>query len=118
MTVLLIPIQLVVEGYSWQMVPAYALAGLLFVFTTLQLSRRNNAPTRWGRKVIHGIGLSLGLVLFTIAAALPALFPVFQLPEPTGPYAVGTTSFAFTDDSRQEIFTDIRRCFLADQVWI
>ncbi|TFH36703.1 MAG: hypothetical protein E4G99_04290 [Anaerolineales bacterium] len=109
LAVLLIPIQLVLEGYRWQMVPAYTLAGLLFAITTLELSRRrNNAPTRWGRTVVRGIGLTLGLVLFTIAAGLPALFPVFQLPEPTGPYAVGTTSFVYSDESRQEIFTDIQ----------
>ena len=94
--VLFILIHLVIEHYRWQMVPAYLLATLLFLSSLLRLFGISEiSPTRRGRKILNGIGLVLGSVVFVIAAALPALFPVFQMPEPTGPYAVGTTSFAF-----------------------
>lgn len=49
--------------------------------------------------------MTLGLTLFAIAVALPVWFPLFEMPNPSGPYAVGTTSFTFTDESRPEIFT-------------
>ena len=100
-------IHLVVEGYRWQMVPAYFLAAVLFFLELPRLlGKPTNSPTRRSRKVLNGIGLGLGSAIFVIASALPGLFPVFQLPKPSGEYTVGTTSFAFTDDSRPEIFTD------------
>jgi len=106
MSVLFILIHLVVEGYRWQMVPAYTLTTLLFVLSVPRLLRKNkDLPTGRGRKILHGIGMALGFLAIVIAATLPTLFPVFQTPEPTGPYAIGTTSFAFTDDSRLEILT-------------
>jgi predicted dienelactone hydrolase len=106
MAVLFILSHLVIERYRWQMVPAYTLAGLLVVLGVPKLWRKKRAtPIGRGRKIINVIGTGLGFVAIVIAAALPALFPVFQMPDPTGPYAVGTTSFAFADDSRPEIFT-------------
>nr|ATZ76730.1 Lip114 [uncultured bacterium] len=105
--ILLILIHLVVEGYRWQMVPAYALTALLFLLSVPRLlGKKSASQAGLGRKILNRIGMASGLVVFAIAAALPTLFPVFQMPDPTGHYAVGTTSFAFTDDSRPEIFTD------------
>lgn len=113
-------IQVLIEGARWQMVPAYALAILLFVASVPRLlGKRAVSSAGQGRKILTRIGLALGLVTFAIAVALPALFPVFRLPNPTGPYAVGTTSLVFTDDSRPEIFTpdpeDKRLVYV--QVW-
>ena len=107
LTALTAIVQLIVEQYRWQMVPAYTLAALLFLLSVPGLlGKKKDAPVGRGRKILNGFGLALGFVALVIAAALPASVPVFQLPEPTGQYAVGTTSFAFTDDSRPEIFTD------------
>ena len=99
-------IQLIVEHYRWSMVPAYALA---ILFLPVGLSRiRTGVPTHpagLGRRIIYGTGLVLGLAAIAAAAALPALFPVFSLPEPTGSYAVGTSEFEWVDASRLEIFS-------------
>lgn len=113
-------VQLMVETYRWQMVPAYALAALLFVLSLPRLlGKKQDSPAKLGRRIVNIVGIVLGVVVIVIAAALPASFPVFQLPDPTGPYAVGTTSFAITDDSRPEIFTpdpeDKRLVYV--QVW-
>jgi len=120
MAVLLILIHVVIEGYRWQMVPAYALTALLFLSSLRQLlGKKAILPIGWGRKIANGIGLSFGWVIFAIAAALPALFPVFQLPKPGGEFMVGTTSFVFIDDSRPETFTpdpDDKRLIYV-QVW-
>lgn len=49
------------------------------------------------------IGSSLLLVL-TLLVALPIyLFPLFELPEPDGPYPVGTRSFELEDSSRKGV---------------
>lgn len=117
--VLCILIHLATEGARWQMVPAYALATLLLVTSVLRLVRKKTDSAGRSRRILTGIGLALGLVTFGIAVALPALFPMFQLPNPTGPYAVGTTSFASADDSRPEVFTpdpDDKRLVYV-QVW-
>jgi predicted dienelactone hydrolase len=47
----------------------------------------------------------LGLLVLVVAAALPALLPVFRLPEPTGPYAVGTRYFYWIDRGRPDTYT-------------
>ena len=118
--VLFILIHLVIERYRWQMFPAYVLAAFLFLLSIPRLLGKKNATQiRLGRRALNGIGTAAGLVVFAVAAALPALFPVFQMPNPTGPYEIGTTSFAFIDDTRLEIFTpdpDDKRLIYV-QVW-
>ena len=118
--ILFIIIHLVVESYRWQMVPAYVLTIWLLVLSLPQL---------FGKKVIPSIkkGITkramieklLGFTIIVFAISMPALVPVFQIPEPTGQYAVGTISYAFIDDSRPEIFTsnpDDKRLIYV-QVW-
>jgi len=118
--ILLILIHLIIKGYRWQMVPAYALASLLFALSVPRLlGKRPGSPVGRGRRRGYRIGMASGLVALAIAAALPALFPVFEVPNPTGPYAVGTTSFALADESRPEVLSsdpaDKRSVYV--QVW-
>jgi len=102
------------------MVPAYILAILLFALSLPRLlGVKLSLPARLDRKISVGTGMALGLAVLAIAIALPVLFPVFQMPDPTGPFAVGTTSFVFIDDSRPEVLTpdpaDNRLVYV--QVW-
>ena len=102
------------------MVPAYALTIWLFVLSLPQLLGKKVTPSiKKSFKKRALIGKLLGFVIIVFAISMPALVPVFQIPEPTGQYAVGTTSYAFTDDSRPEIFTpnpDDKRLVYV-QVW-
>jgi dienelactone hydrolase len=50
--------------------------------------------------------LVLGLLAAMPLAAVEPAAPPFELPAPTGPYAVGTTSWRLTDESRQETFEE------------
>ncbi|MGH8236056.1 MAG: alpha/beta hydrolase family protein [Steroidobacteraceae bacterium] len=43
--------------------------------------------------------------MFGLAVLIPAAMPVFKLPEPTGPFRVGTTRFSLVDSSRPETLT-------------
>jgi predicted dienelactone hydrolase len=117
---LFILIHVVIEGYRWQMVPAYALAALLFVMSIPGLlGKKIASPVGQGRKILNGIGMALGFVTLVIAAVLPASIPVFQLPEPQGPYAVGVRDFELQDQSRLGVLfalADERRR-LAVRVW-
>jgi predicted dienelactone hydrolase len=97
---LLLVIHLVVEGYRWQMFPAYLLTAVLLVVALRPLWNRPSAPKRW----LVVIGSLLGLILLVIAAALPTLLPIPMLPAATGAFGVGTRTLYLVDSSRQEIY--------------
>lgn len=119
----LIVLHLAIEGYRWQMVPAYVLTA---IFLLVSLRSRGGAPA--GGRTVPASGWrkagrfagAVGLLLvFIFVAAPPALFPVFKLPKPSGSLAVGTTNISLLDPSRPEPFTtdESDRRDLAIQVW-
>lgn len=97
---------LLVEGWRWQMITTYALTALLLLaslHTVLAGSKaRGETPSR---KKLTIVGAVAGLLVLADAAAQLALFPVFELPQPSGPYAVGRTKFQRVDASRLETLT-------------
>jgi predicted dienelactone hydrolase len=117
-------LQLVVEGYRWQMLPLEVLALTAFVAAAWSLLRRQQAAAFFGaapaRRRISVIARAAAAVLLSLLAVLPpALFPVPTVPAPTDPYSVGTFDMALTDTSRREIYSaqpdDPRRIMI--QVW-
>jgi len=122
LAVLLMLAHLVLGGYRWQIVPAYALTALIFLATvrgTMPGADPQGKPSSRGRRALTIFGTVLGLLVLIVAAALPALLPVFRLPEPTGPYAVGTRYFYWIDQGRPDTYTlapdDYRE--VSVQVW-
>jgi len=126
LAVILVVIHLVVEGYRWQMVPAYALAA--FLVSGMVLRSRGAAtqhpPTPSRLRRILGIlgaivGFILGLTTLALAALLSTALPVFTLPEPTGPYAIGTQYYLWTDTSRPDEYTSAPDDFreVSVQIW-
>jgi predicted dienelactone hydrolase len=101
---LLLLLQLIFEGYRWQMLPAYLLTGLLFLITLPRL-RQPSPPEKhysaW--KIAGGV---VGLLIWLVALVLPYALPVPRLPDTTGPYATGTQTLHLVDESRDEIYTD------------
>jgi len=117
---LLTVIHLVLEKYRWQMVPAYVLIFLLFLLSLPRIKQgsRSTGKRKSGR-ILTIIGFLFRLLIFTLVASLPILLPVFRLPEPTGPYPVGTTKLYLVHNTRPETFTpnpDDHREFMV-QVW-
>lgn len=120
LAVFLTVIHLVVEKYRWQMAPAYGLTLLLFLLSLLRIKRGGqSAHKQPSRRVLAIIGFLFRLLILALVAALPILLPVFRLPEPTGPYPVGTTKLHLVDRTRPETFTpnasDHRELMI--QVW-
>jgi pimeloyl-ACP methyl ester carboxylesterase len=85
-------LHLVLEGAHWQMAPVYL--GVL-VFAGLFLLRK---PT--GSMLTTGACTIIFLVLLT--SSLSAILPMFRLPRPTGPYAIGTEVMYMVDQNRNE----------------
>jgi hypothetical protein len=110
-------LHLALEGPRWQMVPAYALIGLLLLLTALRLLRPSG---EWvGRKLWPIMFSGLGLLVLAVAFALPLLFPIFRLPRPSGPYRLGTATYYWVDAGRDETFTEdpSDRRELMVQIW-
>ena len=86
LAVLLVLAHLVLEGYRWQMIPAYVLALITFLLTAraiIQGTDPQDKPPSRGRKVLTIFGIVMGLLVLIIAAALPALFPIYRMQKPT-----------------------------------
>ena len=107
----LLAVQLLFEGYRWQMIPAYIVAALLLAFV---LFRRRKVG-----KLLRYTILALSIVLLGVSVALSVLLPVFHLPKPLGEFSVGTETFHFIDDDREESFTEQKsdKRELVFQVW-
>src|SRR3569623_1726737 len=113
---LLVSVQLLVEGSRWQMLPAYGLSPLLLIASVVL--RRTAVKTRTPlRSVATGLAFAVMALLFVIAVALPAALPMFAFPTPTGPYAIGTLTYHWTDPSRADFGDPSARRELMVQVW-
>ncbi len=108
--------QVLAEGARWQMAPAYALAVALFLLALAQRALPRDRPRRpW----LARLGVGLGVLSLILAAALPAVIPMFRFPPPQGPYAIGTRTYHWVDQARPETFTanPADRRELMVQVW-
>ena len=120
-TLVIVVVQVLGEGPRWQMIPAYALTGIVLLVWLVQNTARAGRPAAQKQPKRRTVGLTVGLgvLMLVISIALPILVPIFHFPKPTGPYAIGTVTYHWVDSSRPELFTtdpnDHRE--LMAQVW-
>jgi predicted dienelactone hydrolase len=97
------------EKPRWQLLPAYVLLLGLLSHSVVQfafLKKRDISPVlHWVVNAGKIFGLLIALILLAVGVFLSNALPVFTLPKPSGPYAVGIQEFHFIDKSRQELFT-------------
>lgn len=91
------------EGPRWQMFPAY-LVVTVGVIVALWPHPAKDAPTQRLR-ILRWTGRGLGVLSLGVAAILCLLLPVYHLPVPTGPYAVGRVTYHWVDSARPETLT-------------
>lgn len=116
-SLLLIGLHLLTEGWRWQMIPMYVLLSAVFLASLPAFLR----PGQPGSEKPRGwclLAAILSLVLLAMASLLPALLPVPELLAPTGPYPVGTRTIVLTDTNRKELYSgkDEPRRFMV-QIW-
>ncbi|OMF51311.1 alpha/beta hydrolase family protein [Paenibacillus peoriae] len=87
-----------IEGLRWPMIPAY----LMTLFFVVWIAVHRRALSHWVRNALI---TTLAAFYAVITVASPLLFPVFAFEKPTGPYPIGTVSYHWTDDTREETFT-------------
>ena len=97
---IVITLHLFTEGWRWQMVPAY----FLVLFLGWRVYAIDVSKPR--RLSLPGVAGFLGISILVITGwILPAVFPVFSLPEPRGPYSVGT-EMVYLQSDRDEVITE------------
>lgn len=103
-TLVLLALQHLVEGHRWQMTPCYIAAACQALLLATAL-----APATQLAALIPALALTIttysAAVLLALSLALSAalclLFPMFQLPAPSGPYPVAAWDLELEDPSRQ-----------------
>ncbi|HVR33631.1 MAG TPA: dienelactone hydrolase family protein [Acidimicrobiia bacterium] len=88
-------VQLVVEGYRWQLLPVEMTTLGLAVTDILRDERKVRGLQRFRRGLLGPFGVAA-------LAILPMALPIPELPLPTGPFPVGTQSFVIIEDERLE----------------
>lgn len=95
----LLAIHFIFEGYRWQMIPIYF---LLLIISFLIFKEKSPLKGNWFLKSLKIIGF---LFLLIIGFMLPTALPVFELPETTGNYKIGSQYIHLKTD-REEIITE------------
>lgn len=101
-------LHLVVEGWRWQTVPALGCFAAGAWLAARGWMRRHDAVAgtfrrRTGWRALVRTGLrTVGGALLLALLALPWMLPVPRLEASSGPYAVGTRMYQWTDSSRQD----------------
>ncbi|KQY93563.1 acetylhydrolase [Paenibacillus sp. Root52] len=91
------------EGLRWPMIPGYVMT---FIPVLLLIARRGKQCSAEPRSRLRVAATSLSVLVYTaVTIGLPLLFPVFTFAEPVGSYGIGTVSYDWTDETREELFT-------------
>ncbi|WP_339293379.1 alpha/beta fold hydrolase [Paenibacillus sp. FSL W8-0187] len=110
-------VQLFVEGYRWQLLLVYIMTALFILIVLLRHSGKM-VNLKIGKLLKYSLS-SLIVILLVVSTGLAVYLPVFDLPKLEGPEKVGTQTFHFTDQNRDEVLTEDQsdKRELMVQVW-
>lgn len=114
---IMLAVQLCYEGYRWQMFYIYMITAFIILLASLGYFKRSTEP-RVENKSKCAFKFLL-LILMISSIVLSCYVPVFNLPKPDGLYKVGTQTFHFIDNDREETFTEDKndKRELMVQIW-
>lgn len=101
---LLLIIHLSVEGLRVQLLFPYCYTLVMFTISIYRYLRQTSSRSM--HKAWTAAGHCLIALMLATTGALLYLFPLFKLPEPTGNHKIGTQTFHFIDDKREELFAE------------
>lgn len=99
---LVLIIHLAFEGFRVQLLFPYCMILVSLVVSVYGLLRKK-AARKFSRFISVPL-FSITVLSLILTAGVMYLFPVFQLPEPTGKLEIGTQTFHFIDTGREELF--------------
>lgn len=102
---IIIAIHLIFEGNRWQMFPIYLLSFFFLLLVIIKHFPRSEQYFIQSKISSIVIGI-ISILLFSLSAVLGTLLPIFSLPELTGIYQVGTASYHWIDETREELYTE------------
>jgi predicted dienelactone hydrolase len=110
-------VQLLVEGYRWQLLLVYMMTALFLLIVLFRHSRKM-VNIKLGKLLKYSLS-SIIVILLVVSTSLSVYLPVFHLPKLDGPEKVGTQTFHFTDQNRDEVLTENQsdKRELMVQVW-
>ena len=94
-------LQIIFGNVKWQLFPLYIAIVLLSFF--LYLSKIKNFNFK---KILRRTFLIFSSFFVIISLMSVLVFPLYEIPSPSGDYLVGTESFIIEDNDRNEIYTD------------
>ncbi|WP_314589133.1 alpha/beta fold hydrolase [Paenibacillus terrigena] len=100
----ILAVQLFVEGYRWQLLLVYIMTALFLLIVLFRHSRKM-VNLKIGKLLKYSLS-SIIIILLVVSTSLSIYLPVFELPKPDGPEKVGTQTFHFTDQNRDEVLTE------------
>lgn len=111
---MLIITHLVMVGTRWQLYFLYIAVFLIGIIIYFDIIMRIDL-----KKGLRRFLMFTSLILFMSSGITVFVFPVYNLPEPSGEYLIGTDSFVIEDESRLELYSDELEDFRKTkiQVW-
>ncbi|AKG34189.1 alpha/beta hydrolase family protein [Paenibacillus durus] len=104
-----ISLHLALEGYRFQMWPAYVISAVLAIHAAVRFSRGSSSvqpPVK--RSKLRRTGITAFLLVYSLLTALPPFaLPVPSFEKPTGSYNVGTVQYHWIDPSRKETYENV-----------
>src|SRR5271170_872567 len=100
-------LHLATEGAHWQMAPVYL---GVFIFAILVITKKSTG-------LMPNVGAWAIIALALTTVSLSAILPMFRLPRPTGPDAIGTRVIYLVETSRVEEHDSSRKRELMIQIW-
>lgn len=104
--------QFLIEGFRWQLIPGLVIVLIVAILLYKEVKFLN------GGWISNTLKILFWFILLGLAWTLPYIFPVFNLPSPTGEYKVGSSYLKVATDSL-EIITKVpedKREFMV-KVW-
>jgi len=119
---ILLLLHAIINGMRWPLIPAYLITAVPVIIYVSRLRDSKKSRQRTVRKPLSAkriLVTLLTVIYVVIAVALPILVPVFTFVKPAGPYKIGTVSYDWIDNERDEFFTSDKndKRELMVQIW-
>lgn len=115
-TFVVLVLHIILDGMRWQLYPIYvAIFTISHIFyqDSNNNNNNNNALSNFKRKIIF----TVSIFLIAVSSLLAFIFPIYELPVPSGDYLIGTESFVIEDENRLEIYSDVQYRKIKIQLW-